>query len=346
MMPFGGYFDSYYSGVISHAILSSGLSPLRADEIYSTGAIIDDIHKAILNSQICIADVTGRNPNVSYELGMAHALRKPAIIITQNVKDVPFDYQHLRIITYDPMAFGWEAEFRSRVKNTIKEVLKNPSEHIALRNVQTNEEKMRKHLLNIFYENVVDIDQANEIFCDMQGNALLKTSWRVKAHNPIYHLCHTVVSDKSGNIEVRKVYDKMNGRELEYVVISESNTHLSYFFLFKQFKKPVQQHVVETVVYVEGFLDLDRLIESGEVIKSTHALEQGFKFIRKADFLYLPKDKSFTDVYAEYLNHPRPSQVGKRISAIETQEYFLLKMDYRAKEPYQHETGAAIRLPK
>ena len=85
MMPFGGYFDSYYSGVINHAILSSGLSPLRADEIYSTGAIIDDIHKAILNSQICIADVTGRNPNViSYELGMAHALRKPAIIITQN----------------------------------------------------------------------------------------------------------------------------------------------------------------------------------------------------------------------------------------------------------------------
>ncbi len=345
MMPFGGYFDGYYTNVIRHAVSISGLLPRRADEIYSTGAIIDDIHKAILNSEICIADVTGRNPNVSYELGMAHAAHKPVIIITQDLKDVPFDYRHLRIITYDPKNYGWEASFRSSVENTINEVLKNPSGHVALRAVQTDQGKMCKHLTNIFLETAYDLERINKMYCDEQGNTVIKTSWIVKAESPVYHLCHNVVADKPGHIEVRRVYDKLSARELEYVTIEKSSRHLSYFFLFKQFKEPGQRFEAETEVVVEGYIDLDKLTETGETMMSTQAVTYGIRYTRKEDWLYLPKNQKFADVYAEYLSHPQPDQIGARVFSVETREHYLLKMVYGSDQPYQQETAAAIRIP-
>ncbi len=135
LMPFGVYFDAYYTNIIKEAVATSGLTAIRADEIYSTGAIIDDIHRSILNAAICIADLTGRNPNVNYELGMAHALGRPVLIITQSIKDIPFDYQHLRAITYDPKAYGWEKPFKDSVARTIDEVMKHPEAHKALKTI-------------------------------------------------------------------------------------------------------------------------------------------------------------------------------------------------------------------
>lgn len=80
IMPFGGNFDSYYTDLIRPTIEQSNLKSVRADEIYSSGAIMGDVYRSIYESRICIADVSEKNPNVSYELGVAHALLKPVII--------------------------------------------------------------------------------------------------------------------------------------------------------------------------------------------------------------------------------------------------------------------------
>jgi hypothetical protein len=98
IMPFGGYFDGYYNQVIRPALTNLRIDCIRGDEIYGTGVIINDVYDAICEADFCIADVIDRNPNVNYELGMAHAIGKPAILITQRIEDVPFDYKHLRLI--------------------------------------------------------------------------------------------------------------------------------------------------------------------------------------------------------------------------------------------------------
>lgn len=100
LMPFDRDFNKVYSEGIKPAIKKAKLQPKRADEIFTSSSIIQDIWQSINKSSILIADVTGRNPNVFYEVGLSHAIPKRLIIITQNKKDVPFDIQHLRWIHY------------------------------------------------------------------------------------------------------------------------------------------------------------------------------------------------------------------------------------------------------
>lgn len=129
--PFGEPFDDYYAKVYSAAIAKADLEPIRGDEVYSTGAIIDDIFSAIANSTMVLCDATGKNPNVNYELGVAHALQKPAIIITQSVADVPFDYRHLRVIVYDRTKVDWAKQLEVSIHKTILAVLADPSRALA-----------------------------------------------------------------------------------------------------------------------------------------------------------------------------------------------------------------------
>ena len=107
IMPFGIGFDDLYEKVYVPAIQSQGLSPLRADEIYDNQPIIRDITQSIHHAKVILADVTGRNPNVNYELGIAHALKKEVILLTAEAKDVPSDYRHLRYLQYNRMDVDW-----------------------------------------------------------------------------------------------------------------------------------------------------------------------------------------------------------------------------------------------
>ena len=124
--PFGEPFDEYYEKIYKPAITKADLKPIRADEVYGTNAIIEDIFEQIVNAKLVICEATGKNPNVNYELGVAHALQKPAIIITQSIHDVPFDYRHLRVITYDQSKVNWAEMLQSAVAKTILSVLSNP----------------------------------------------------------------------------------------------------------------------------------------------------------------------------------------------------------------------------
>jgi len=76
---------------------------------------------------VIVADVSGKNPNVNYELGLAHAFGKPAVIISQRAEDVPFDYRHLRVIIYDTTRVRWDSELASKVSKTIRLVRQNPT---------------------------------------------------------------------------------------------------------------------------------------------------------------------------------------------------------------------------
>ena len=128
LMPFSGDFNYIYSDHIKPIVESFGLECIRADEIYSIKPIIEDIINSIKESDIIIADLTKRNPNVFYELGIAHAIEKPVVLISQSTKDIPFDVKHIRCISYKytpPGMKKFEDELKKTIKNVIDEISKS-----------------------------------------------------------------------------------------------------------------------------------------------------------------------------------------------------------------------------
>lgn len=123
LMPFKEPFNGYYEHIIKRAVSGAGLNALRADEIYGTRPIINDVWEHIWQARIVIADVTDRNPNVNYELGLCHSLGVSTILITQHIADVPFDYQHRRCIPYNTTEATWSEKLTNNLTKTITAVL-------------------------------------------------------------------------------------------------------------------------------------------------------------------------------------------------------------------------------
>ena len=126
IMPFGGYFDIYYSDIYVPAIEAAGLSPRRADDLFRPSPIIHDIWQMTRDAKLILADLSTKNPNVFYELGLAHALSKPAILVTETMQDVPFDLKALRVLVYNKEKPDWGSELSKAITTSIKEVLKAP----------------------------------------------------------------------------------------------------------------------------------------------------------------------------------------------------------------------------
>lgn len=99
MMPFDPRFDRVYE-TLSQTAQAAGLRCRRADDIWENPAIIQDVVSLIDRSRVVICDCTGRNPNVFYEVGIAHTLGRDVILITQSESDIPFDLRHLRYVKY------------------------------------------------------------------------------------------------------------------------------------------------------------------------------------------------------------------------------------------------------
>ncbi len=108
LMPFAPGFAEVWEDGIKVAVAAAGLNCLRADDIYGPGVILDDIIRNVAAARLLVADLTGRNPNVFYELGYAHALRKPVVLLVQSHSDVPFDLKHFRVVEYSTTGRGLE----------------------------------------------------------------------------------------------------------------------------------------------------------------------------------------------------------------------------------------------
>ena len=131
MMPFANPIGGYYASIYEPAIKKAGLTPVRADtDIFATGKIIDQIWTGLKRAKVLVAELTGRNPNVLYELGLAHALHKPVVLISSNEADVPFDVRHVRVIYYELTDPFWGEKLIAKVAENIVTAIKNPQEAI------------------------------------------------------------------------------------------------------------------------------------------------------------------------------------------------------------------------
>ena len=120
-MPFDAKYEAIYNQVIKPTGEEKSLEVKRADDIFSVNPIISDIWENINKARVLIADVSGRNPNVFYELGIAHTVGKEVVIITQNKDDIPFDLKHRRYFVYSNDTSGLQ-KLRTNLTNAMSEL--------------------------------------------------------------------------------------------------------------------------------------------------------------------------------------------------------------------------------
>jgi len=119
-----GHFGRVYEHIIKPACKKAGLRPVRADEVQVTNYIVIDILKKILDADMVICDLSSKNPNVLYELGIRQAFNLPVTLIKDLRTSRVFDIQGLRYIEYD------ESLRIDKIENaveTIANTLKNTS---------------------------------------------------------------------------------------------------------------------------------------------------------------------------------------------------------------------------
>jgi hypothetical protein len=122
LSPYEDPFNTIYQDHIKPTVERiEGLRCGRADDIYDNRPIVEDIWRQINEAGIVLAELTGRNPNVFYETGIAHTVGKEVILMTQHMDDVPFDLKHLRCIVYDYIPRGVQS-LEKDLSNTIRNI--------------------------------------------------------------------------------------------------------------------------------------------------------------------------------------------------------------------------------
>ena len=130
LMPFGEWFDRYYAEIYVPALKDAGFEPVRADSLFTSGSVMEQICEQIQKSKVLLAELTGKNPNVFYEMGVAHALQKPVVFVSGNIDDVPFDVRHLRVVIYDVREPKWDEKLRKQITAYIKNARLDPIKSI------------------------------------------------------------------------------------------------------------------------------------------------------------------------------------------------------------------------
>jgi hypothetical protein len=100
-MQFSEPYTSLYDDVIKPVAEQMGFRAYAVSEIYRPGVILQDIIQGIAEARVVVAEITPPNPNVFYELGYAHALKKPTILLAERGKQLPFDISGYRVVFYD-----------------------------------------------------------------------------------------------------------------------------------------------------------------------------------------------------------------------------------------------------
>lgn len=119
IMPYNLLSDQVFANLIKPVLDAAGYSVDRADTSLHQRAIMENVVRGIQDADLVLADLTGRNANVFYELGIAHALRKPVVMIAQSTQDIPFD-----VTAYPVHIYPLELEKPTRLRDTLTKSLR------------------------------------------------------------------------------------------------------------------------------------------------------------------------------------------------------------------------------
>jgi len=120
--------DQVFKYIIAPAATACGYEPLRADQIPKPGIITSQVIQHLMDDPLVIADLTGPNANVFYELAIRHAFQKPVVQIIDDAQAIPFDVASSRTIKYKYPDLESADKTREEIKRQIRAVEENPSE--------------------------------------------------------------------------------------------------------------------------------------------------------------------------------------------------------------------------
>jgi hypothetical protein len=121
-MPFDRALQPVFRHIKKVCEKRLSLSARRGDDFFTANAVMADVWAAIQNARIIVADCTQRNPNVFYEIGIAHVLAKPVVLVSQIDEDIPFDVHPIRRISYQNTPRGLKA-FEKALEATLHMLL-------------------------------------------------------------------------------------------------------------------------------------------------------------------------------------------------------------------------------
>lgn len=120
--------DQVLKHIIGPSVRECGYEPIRADQIAEPGLITSQVIQHVVDDPLVIADLTGRNPNVFYELALRHAIKKPVVQIINSTETIPFDVAASRTVHVDHRDLDSVAKAKEEIVRQIKSVEKNPSD--------------------------------------------------------------------------------------------------------------------------------------------------------------------------------------------------------------------------
>jgi hypothetical protein len=119
--------DQILKHIIEPAASECGYAALRADKIDEPGLITSQVIQHVVDDALVIADLTGRNPNVFYELAVRHAIRKPLVQIIAKGEQIPFDVAGTRTVELDHKDLDSVAAAKQEIVLQIRSLEKDPS---------------------------------------------------------------------------------------------------------------------------------------------------------------------------------------------------------------------------
>lgn len=258
IMPFADPFNSYYNLIIKPLLENNGHSCKRADEIYGINRILKDVVQGILGADIIIAEMTGGNKNVNYEVGVAHTFKKPCILLAQSKEDIPTDFQDFRTIFYNTTQVDLQDNLHASIINTINAIdINEPMYYFGLKNYTYTTTEIScgrskqdyKGFLNqakkeIFIFGLTDngnlaygdtflhlmqrgVDVNFLLLCDQQTMAPM-TDWYVGKKDSVVNCKHHLLEVQNVLRTFCTENDFRNGYDMGKLHIKKSNTILSY----------------------------------------------------------------------------------------------------------------------
>jgi hypothetical protein len=125
VMPFSQEWSADVHGILAKACGATGVRAVRGDDLFTPTDILEDIWQSINAADFVIADITGRNPNVLYELGIAHTLAKPVLILSRDAVDIPIDLATRRVILYGLKSAAWREDLARMMSEAIAKVVED-----------------------------------------------------------------------------------------------------------------------------------------------------------------------------------------------------------------------------
>ena len=144
--------DKLFKYIISPVCESCGFEPVRVDQINDSDSITQTIIDKLLSSELVIADISGHNPNVFFEMGYRKCTDKPIIHLKKKGETIPFDVNTVRTFEYDLTDLDNVEETKKRLEQTIGTFSFENKTNALGQDEENNKQLFFKSILTMLYQ--------------------------------------------------------------------------------------------------------------------------------------------------------------------------------------------------